>query len=58
MLNAIGSSALMVALAISVLGLVTAAVGGRRRDAVWIRGRVRGRVREFRAPDHRTRPRW
>jgi cytochrome c-type biogenesis protein CcmF len=38
MLNAIGSSALMVALGIAVLGLIAAVVGARRGDAAWIRG--------------------
>ncbi len=37
MLNAIGSSALIVALAISVLGLVAAAAGGVRRNAAFVR---------------------
>ena len=38
MLGAIGSSALLVALAVSVLGLVAAGAGGRQGNAVWIRG--------------------
>ena len=38
MLGALGSSALIVALGISVLGFLAAAYGGYSEDASWIRG--------------------